>query len=124
MEDNTENITPKRRGNKQNLIEWKKGQSGNPKGRPFGQKDYATLYRQALIKLAKANKKDPVELELEILSKGIMNARGGDFKFYKDLLDRLFGTAVQNTDIKTDGQPIVEALSPAKQAALIALMGK
>ena len=92
-----ENKKPKNSGRNKgwdNLKPFKKGESGNPNGRPKGQKDYATLYREALIKLAKSNKKTPDELELEILSKGILNARAGDYRFYKDLLDRLHGTAI------------------------------
>lgn len=76
-------------------------------GRPLGQKNYATLYREALIKLAKLNDKEPEELELEILSKGIMNARAGDYRFYKDILDRLHGQAIQKSDITSGGDKIV-----------------
>ena len=56
-----------RRGNPN----WVKGKSGNPKGHKLGQKNFKTLFREALIKLAKANDKDPNELELEILEMGI-----------------------------------------------------
>lgn len=71
-------------------------------GRPIGQKNYATLYREALIKLAKLNDKEPEDLEMEILSKGIMNARAGDYRFYKDLLDRLLGTAINKNETKVE----------------------
>lgn len=70
---------------------WKKGETGNPNGRPLGQKNYATLYREALLKLAKLNDKDPDEIELEMIAKGLTNARNGDYRFYKDVLDRLHG---------------------------------
>src|ERR1035437_1910146 len=100
MEENRENIREK------NLIPFKKGESGNPNGRPLGQKNYATLYREALIKLAEANDKTPDELELDILSKGILNARSGDYRFYKDILDRLHCTAVNKTDMTSNGQPL------------------
>lgn len=79
--------------------QYKKGTSGNPNGRPLGQKNYATLYREALVKLAKLNNKKPDELELEMISKGILNARAGDYKFYKDVLDRLLGTAQNNMNV-------------------------
>lgn len=87
-----------------NLIPIKPGETRNPNGRPLGQKNYSTLYKEALIKLAKLNDKEPEELELEILSKGIMNARAGDYRFYKDLLDRLHGTAVNNTNLSGTGE--------------------
>jgi hypothetical protein len=87
-----------------NLILWKKGdKSPNPKGRGLGTKNFKTLYEEALIELGKKNKKDPKELELEIIAKGVAMARGGNYQFYKDLLDRVHGTAIQNNayiDIK------------------------
>lgn len=83
----------------ENLKPFKKGESGNPDGRPLGQKNYATLYKEALIKLAKLNDKEPEELELEMISKGILNARAGDYRFYKDVLDRLHGSAPQNINV-------------------------
>ena len=87
---------------------WKKGQTGNPNGRPFGQRNFNTIYQSALTKLAKLNDKTPEELEDEIISTGLLNARKANFAFYKDTLDRLHGTATQRTDITTKGQPIVQ----------------
>lgn len=75
-------------------------------GRPPGQKNFATLYREALLKLASVNGKEPDELELEILSKGITSARSGDYRFYKDLIDRLHGPAVQKVDVTTAGKEL------------------
>ncbi len=90
------------------LIPFEKGESGNPNGRPKGQKNYATLYREALIKLGSLNNKEPDEIEAEIISKGLLNARSGDYRFYKDVLDRLHGTATNKTEITgKDGQPFV-----------------
>ena len=70
---------------------WKKGESANPNGRPLGQKNYATLYREALIKLGQLNGKEPDEIELEMIANGLASARKGDFRFYKDTMDRLHG---------------------------------
>ena len=96
MEENTDKIRDKRLKNLR--PPYKKGESGNPDGRPLGQRNYATIYRDALIKLAKLNGKTVEELEDEILSSGIMLARKGDFRYYKDILDRLHGTAVQKSE--------------------------
>lgn len=82
----------------ENLIPFKEGESGNPNGRPKGQRNYATIYREALIKLAKLNDKSPEELEEEILSAGLLNARKGNYSFYKDVLDRLHGQATQKSE--------------------------
>lgn len=70
-------------------------------GRPPGQRNYATIYREALIKLATLNDKSPEELENEILSSGILNARKGDYRFYKDILDRTYGMPVQKIESET-----------------------
>lgn len=82
-------------------MEW----GGNPNGRPLGQRDYATIYREALLKLAKINDKTPEELEEEILSKGLLSARSGDYRFYKDIQDRLHGTATikSESEVKVTG---------------------
>lgn len=82
-----------------NLIPCKPGETANPNGRPLGQKNYATLYREALIKIANLNGKEPDEMELELISNGLLKAHSGDYKFYKDTLDRLLGQAT----IKTEG---------------------
>lgn len=81
---------------------WKKGETGNPNGRPNGQRNYATLYREALIKLATINGKEPEELEVEMLSNAIARARSGDYKFYKDVIDRIFGTAIIKTELTVE----------------------
>lgn len=86
-----------------NLIPFKKGESGNPAGRPKGQRDYATIYREALIKLATLNNKTEEEIENEILSNALLSARKGDYRFYKDILDRLYGTPVSRTELTGKG---------------------
>ena len=79
--------------------QFKPGESGNPNGRPKGQRDYATIYREALIKLGNSLKKEPDELELELLQTGLLNAKKGDYRFYKDVLDRIHGTPVNTTKV-------------------------
>ena len=71
-------------------------------GRPKGQRNYATIYREALIKLATMNNMEPEEMETDILLKGLASARKGDYRFWKDLHDRLHGQATQKTDVQAD----------------------
>lgn len=101
MEENNEKITDKRLDNLKEP--WKPGQSGNPEGRPKGQRNYATIYREALIKLAEMNGMDAEQMETDILLKGLAGARKGDYRFYKDLLDRLHGQPVKKTEL-VDGE--------------------
>jgi hypothetical protein len=74
-------------------------------GRTEGQRNYSTIYREALLKLAATNNKEPDDIELEIVSKGLLNARSGDYRFYKDVLDRLHGTATQKADVQVKTPP-------------------
>lgn len=93
-----------------NLIPIKKGERLNPNGRPNGQKNYATLYKEALIKLGQLNNKTPDELELELISSGFTNARKGDYRFYKDVLDRIHGQASQPLS-GPDGKNLIVIIS-------------
>jgi hypothetical protein len=72
---------------------WKKGESGNPAGRPKGSKNYRTLFRKAYVAIAKDLRlgKDPDALLVEILKRGIKEALRGNYNFYKDIMDRLYG---------------------------------
>lgn len=90
-----------------NLKPFKPGESGNPNGRPKGRKNFSTLFEEALIRLGQKNDKDPADLELEIIEKGIAMARKGDYRFYKDTMDRVHGSAIHNHDLKTGGVPMI-----------------
>lgn len=104
--------------NKASLKPFKKGKDPrrNLKGRPVGSKDFKTLYREAIIKLAKADDKDPLEYEMEIVAKGLALARKGDHRFYKDTLDRLHGKAKETH--KLEGSFDIKALNKAKKKKL------
>lgn len=104
MEENKPKSRLDNMGSKRNPNWVKGGPTPNPNGRPNGQRNYAVLYREALKTVGKLNGKEPDELELEIIANGLLAARKGDFRFYKDTLDRLHGTAVQHTDLTTDGK--------------------
>jgi hypothetical protein len=72
---------------------FKKGQSGNSTGRPKGSRNYKTLFREAYVAIAKDLRlgKDPDVLLVEILKRGIKEALKGNYPFYKDIMDRLYG---------------------------------
>lgn len=74
-------------------------------GRPAGQRNYATIYREALIKLGKINNKTPDELETELIASGFASAKK-DYRFYKDVLDRIHGTAIQKSDFTSGGNKL------------------
>ena len=95
MEEETERKT-------ENLIPFVPGQSGNPNGRPKGQRNYSTIYKEALRKIAETKDMTPEELENALIESGLMNAFKGDFKFYQDVMDRLHGKPAQSIDLKAE----------------------
>jgi len=89
-------------------------------GRPKGQRNYATIYRQGLYKLAELNGIEPDELEEKIMQKGIKKALNGDLGFYKDMQDRLHGKPMQRTEITgKDGKSLFDPQEKAKMDNLI-----
>lgn len=122
MEENSKN-SGKSRG-LENLKPFKEGESGNPNGRPLGQRNYATVYKEALIKLGTLNNKTPDELEIEIVSNALLSARKGDYRFYKDVLDRLHGTPVNKNEITgKDGKDLIpETITEEEKKALLSLL--
>ena len=91
---------------------FEKGKTGNPNGRPKGQRNYATIYREALQKIAEVNQQSPDEVENILVQSGLKKALKGDFNFYRDTMDRLHGKPQQKIDHTTDGEKIETA--PAK----------
>lgn len=98
------NVENKVRPQNKHLIPLKKGETANPNGRPLGQRNYATIYREALLKLAEINGKTVEELENELIASGFAQAKK-DFRFYKDIQDRLHGTATikSESEVKVTG---------------------
>lgn len=94
-------------GGNGNLIPCKPGHTNNRNGRPKGQRNYATIYREALIKLAESQEKTPEEIEEILVQSGLKNALKGDYRFYQDIHDRLHGKPKQGIELGgPDGEPI------------------
>lgn len=85
---------------------FKKGESGNPNGRPKGQRNYATIYREALQNIAKAKGMTPDEIETYMEQVGLDKAMNGDYKFWQDVRDRIHGKPTQGIDHTTGGEPL------------------
>jgi alkylation response protein AidB-like acyl-CoA dehydrogenase len=87
--------------NPQNLRPaWKKGQSGNLKGRPK-----LPDIREALAKVL-AEEKDGITALEATLRALRAKATKGDVRAAEALLDRAFGKAVQRTDVTSGDKPI------------------
>lgn len=92
---------------KKNLF--KPGECPNPNGRPVGQRNYATIFREALIKLASKEGITPEEYENDLIANGAKLAKK-DYRFYKDMLDRIHGTPVNRTDLTTNGKELPQPI--------------
>lgn len=89
--------------NEDNLIPYKKGQSGNPKGRPVGSKNRSTIAKKWLQ--VEQDLKNPLTGDNEIMSQEdlmtlalIKKARTGDTQAYQKLLDSAYGAPVQQIE--------------------------
>lgn len=90
---------------------WRKGQSGNPKGRPKGSRNRSTVAKQWLEVAQKI--KNPITGNDETLEQQdimtlalIKKAREGDVSAYRELMDSAYGKAIQQTDVTTQGEKI------------------
>ena len=97
--------------NEENLIPYKKGQSGNPNGRPKGSKNRSTIAKKWLQAMQEAE--NPLTLESEELSQEdlitlalLKKAAEGDVNAYKALMDSGYGSPVQQVEQTILEQPL------------------
>jgi hypothetical protein len=119
MEQNT---NKKKRGNAQNLIPYKPGQSGNPKGRPKRAVSYLTgkgyklteindtiqeMVGMNIAELKKVRESDNATILektiAEALKKGLEK---GNLESIETLLNRVYGKPKQDYDITTAGDKL------------------
>ncbi len=81
-------------------IPWKPGQSGNPAGRPKNKPITA-----ALKDLLDKNDGEAIKA---LASVALKNALKGDFRYAKEILDRIDGKVMDQLDVTTDGQAIAD----------------
>jgi hypothetical protein len=96
--------------------EFKKGESGNPNGRPKGAKNRSTIARLWLETTQKA--KNPITGEEQILSQEdlgtlalVKKMREGDVAAYKALMDSGYGAPLQQIEQTIVEQPIFPDVS-------------
>lgn len=99
-----------------NLKPFKKGESGNPNGRPKGAKNRSTIARYWLE--VNQNLKNPLTGESETMSQEdlmtlalIKKAREGDVNAYKALMDSGYGAPIQQVEQTIIEQPLFPDVS-------------
>lgn len=87
----------------QNILphRWKKGQSGNMKGRPLGARSRATIVREWLECLASDGEDGTISDQL--VRKLILKANEGDTTAFKELFDSAYGKNTETQEIKQTG---------------------
>jgi hypothetical protein len=92
--------------NEQNLKSFKKGQSGNPNGRPKGSLNRSTIAKKWLEVLSQEELEDGqvkwLSNEEAMTLALIRKARNGDVNAYKALMDSAYGTAKDTVDINSN----------------------
>ena len=92
---------------KEDLIPYKKGQSGNPSGRPKGSKNRSTIVKEILSLLVKGE--NPMTGEQEWLSNEyrmtasvlLKAIEKGDVNAYNSLMDSAYGKNKDTVDLNT-----------------------
>ena len=78
------------------------GQSGNPAGRPAGSRSFSKLLNEAIVKLADPElnaELNGLEVEQALILTALKKAIRGDYRFYKDIIDRLCGTPPKESEL-------------------------
>jgi hypothetical protein len=106
MGEEIKNPSEKAKEKKKKPQIWKKGQSGNPAGRPPGTLNFATKFRKFIEKVAKQNDIKPEEVEEQLMAIGFKEAKAGNYNFWRDLNDRVYGKAKESIDLTSKGEKI------------------
>ena len=78
----------------------------NLEGRPLGSRDFSTDFDEVVDDIAKENKIPKSEVRKVLLKVAYKQAKDGSYPFWKDIHDRVYGSATQKTDITTKGESV------------------
>lgn len=106
----------KRPGRPENLTPFKKGQSGNPKGKPPGTRDRRTVIIEALKLIATKKNMTPEQIEEAIQMAGIEKAIKGSFLHYAEISNGLYGKITDRMDVTSGGKTLADVIAAAAHA--------
>lgn len=100
-EDNTE-ITEIKQDKRKDLPQlFKKGQSGNPAGRPVGS-GYKQKWDRMITKVAEEKGITNDQAELDLFVVAYDQALKGNFQFFKDAMDRVYGPVKHDATLNVE----------------------
>lgn len=71
----------------------------NPSGRPVGSRDFATDFDEVVEEIAEENGITRSQARKHLLKVAYKQAKEGNYSFYKDIHDRVYGQAVSKTEL-------------------------
>lgn len=80
----------------------------NPVGKPVGTIDFKTKWFRFIDKVAAQNNITSDEVDEQLLAVGFKQAKEANYSFWKDIQDRVHGTALQkseNTNLNINSSP-------------------
>ena len=95
-------------------------------GRTAGSLDFKTKWNIFIDKVAKQNDMTPNEIDEQLLAVAFKKAKDGDYSFYRDTQDRVYGKPINHTELTgKDGKDLIaEPISDEDKKALLSLIGK
>ena len=85
--------------------DFKKGDSRcNRDGRPKGTKNFETDFDEAVEEIAKENNMTRSEARKLLLKVAFKQAKDGNYSFYKDIHDRIYGQPRNTNDVNLGGE--------------------
>lgn len=110
---------PLKKGEKKDNFRDERGRflPGKPPGpgRPKGTKNFSTLFEEAIKKIVKSEKLPIKDVEVELVVKAIIEALKGNYPFWRDLMDRVYGKPKITVESIEDKEK-VEALKELTEA--------
>jgi hypothetical protein len=96
---------PEISGNKLDNGQFKKGDDPrrNLEGRPVGSRDFATDFDEVVEEIAKENGITKSAARKHLLKVAYKNAKDGNYSFYKDIHDRIYGQPTSKSDVNLKG---------------------
>lgn len=91
------------------------GHTANPNGRPKGSEDFKTKWLRFIDKVSAANNVTPEEVDEDLLKVAYEQMRKADFRYWKDIQDRVHGAANSNNAIAAVQVNIGEKSGPTPQ---------
>jgi len=79
----------------------------NPNGRPLGSPNFKTQWEKAIKKIAANNEIDVDDVEVQLFLTAYKKAQKGDYRYYQDIIDRVYGKPQAKVDVTTLGGSVV-----------------